>query len=129
MAATAWQAYKSARKYLMTGDIDLDSHALRMTLHTSASNCTNLLLSSFAQLTHEVAELNGYSSSGVNVPYLLSTARRATSVWPSQSRYPFEPGAAVSRTSSTRCCGEIRHWAFFKSSSATPSSPLRGPAS
>jgi hypothetical protein len=48
----------------MDATIDLDAGGIRMSLHTSASNAATLTLSTKAALTGEVAEANGYSSSG-----------------------------------------------------------------
>lgn len=64
MAASAWTFYNAAKKHLMDGAIDLDSHSFRMSLYTSASNAGSLLLSTRASITNEVTEGFGYSSSG-----------------------------------------------------------------
>jgi hypothetical protein len=64
MAAGAWTVYNEALKYLMTGDIDLDSATFRMSLFTSASNAATATLSTISEVTNEVSEANGYSSSG-----------------------------------------------------------------
>jgi hypothetical protein len=64
MAAGAWTFYNAAKKHLMDGTIDLDTHTFRMQLHTSASNAATLTLSTVAAVTSQVAEQFGYSSSG-----------------------------------------------------------------
>lgn len=64
MAAGNWTIYNEAKKYLMSGDIDLNTDTFRMTLHTSASNVATATLSTHGSVTGEVAEANGYSSSG-----------------------------------------------------------------
>lgn len=64
MAASAWALYNEAKKYLMSGDIDLNSSSFRMSLYTSASNANTATLSRLDEVTNEVAEANGYSSSG-----------------------------------------------------------------
>ncbi len=64
MAASSWTFYNAAKKHLMDGSIDLDTQTFRMSLHTSASNAATLTLSIKSQLTGEVAENYGYSSSG-----------------------------------------------------------------
>lgn len=64
MAAGAWNFYNAAKKHLMDGTIDLDSHTFRMQLHTSASNAATLTLSTVGAVTNQVAEQFGYSSSG-----------------------------------------------------------------
>lgn len=64
MAAGAWTFYNAAKKHLMDGTIDLDSHTFRMCLFTSASNAATPTLSTLAAVTNQVAEQFGYSSSG-----------------------------------------------------------------
>lgn len=64
MAATAWAFYNRAKRYLMSGDIDLDSSMFRIGLYTSASNADTATLTRHDQVTNEVSEANGYSSSG-----------------------------------------------------------------
>lgn len=63
MAAAAWQTYNLAKKKIGNTTINL-AGSLRMTLHTSASNAPTLTLGLYGSLTNEVAEGNGYSSSG-----------------------------------------------------------------
>lgn len=63
MAAGAWAVYNESKKYL--GNLTLSfATAKRITLHTSASNANTATLSIYSELTNEVTEANGYSSSG-----------------------------------------------------------------
>lgn len=64
MAASNFSIYNEAKKYLMSGDIDLNTDSFRMSLFTSASNATTATLSTYGSVTNEVTEANGYSSSG-----------------------------------------------------------------
>lgn len=64
MAAGQWVVYNKAKKKIGNGTMSLAATTYRMTLHTSASNAGTLTLSTFSQLTSEVTEANGYSSSG-----------------------------------------------------------------
>lgn len=64
MAAGAWTVYNEAKKYIGNTTINLAATVFRMSLHTSASNAATATLSIFNELTGEVAEANGYSSSG-----------------------------------------------------------------
>ena len=73
MAASAWVIYNLGKKYLMTGDIDLNASTIRMTLHTSASNAATATLSTYSQLTNELASGNGYSTSGKAITYTWTT--------------------------------------------------------
>jgi hypothetical protein len=64
MAAGAWTFYNEFKKYLGDGSIDLDANTWRMSLFTSASNAATATLSVISEVTNEVTEANGYSSSG-----------------------------------------------------------------
>lgn len=69
MAAGSWRIFDKFKRYMADGTLDLDAagHILRCTLHTSAANLSdgaNSALSVFNSVTGEVAEANGYSSSG-----------------------------------------------------------------
>lgn len=64
MAAGAWTLYNSGKEHIGDATIDLDTDNFRMSLYTSASNAATATLSSLGSLTNQVAEANGYSSSG-----------------------------------------------------------------
>jgi len=68
MAAGAWTLYNQARRYIMDGTLDINTNAWRLMLCTSASNAGTTTLSTKSQLTSEVAEAFGYSSSGKALP-------------------------------------------------------------
>lgn len=78
-AAGAWTFYNEAKKYLMQGDIDLNSATFRMGLYTSASNAGTATLSRHDQVTNEVTEGNGYSSSGKALAAVTWTAGASAS--------------------------------------------------
>lgn len=78
MAASAWVIYNEAKKYLMQGDIDLNAATLRMGLFTSASNAATATLSRLDEVTNEVTEANGYSSSGKALTYTWATGASAS---------------------------------------------------
>lgn len=63
MSASAWAVYNEAKKYLGSGGIVFPG-AFRISLHTSAGNFDTATLSIFSELTNELTEANGYSSSG-----------------------------------------------------------------
>lgn len=63
MAAGAWTVYNKAKKKIGNGTISLAATVFRMTLHTSAMR-TALTLSTHASLSGEIADGNGYSTSG-----------------------------------------------------------------
>jgi hypothetical protein len=89
MAAGAWTFYNAAKKHLMDGTIDLDTHSFRMLLFTSASNAATLTLSTLAAVTNQVAEQFGYSSSG------KALAGVTWAVGASASEYRFDCTATV----------------------------------
>ena len=59
MAAGNWLAYNEAKKYLVTGDLDLNGGALRMKLVSAAKAAavSNFTRSTFASLTHITTNL------------------------------------------------------------------------
>ena len=79
MAAGAWALYNEAKKYLMQGDIDLNAATFKMGLYTSASNANTATLSRHDEVTNEVTEANGYSSSGKTLTGVTWTAGASAS--------------------------------------------------
>jgi len=64
MAVGAFTFYNRAKNKLSGGGIDLRSGAFRATLHTSASNAATATLSTKGSVDNEIADGNGYSTSG-----------------------------------------------------------------
>jgi hypothetical protein len=64
MAAQAFKIYNLTKKKIGNGSINLGSGNFRVGLYQSASNAATLTLGVLGSLTNEVAEANGYSSSG-----------------------------------------------------------------
>jgi hypothetical protein len=62
--AAAWAVYNKAKKKIGNSTMNLAATVWRVTLHTSASNANTATLSTYASLDNQVAEANGYSSSG-----------------------------------------------------------------
>lgn len=83
MSATAWSVYNEAKKYIGAGTITFPG-TFRITLHTSASNFATATLSQHSELTNEVSEANGYSSSG------KALATEAWTVGASAGQYKFD---------------------------------------
>lgn len=83
MAAGAWTVYNEAKKYIGNGTLSL-AGAFRISLHTSASNANTATLSIQNELDNEVAEANGYSSSG------KALANEAWTVGASAGQYKFD---------------------------------------
>lgn len=89
MAAAAWKFYNVAKKYIGNATIDLDSHNFWVSLHTSASNASTATLSTLASVTGEIADGNGYSTSGK----VLSAVTWTTGA--SASEYRFDATARI----------------------------------
>ena len=83
MAAGAWTVLNKAKKKIGNATMSLASTVWRMTLHTSAMR-TVLTLSTFASLSGEVTEANGYSSSG------KALANEVWTVGASAGQYKFD---------------------------------------
>jgi len=64
MAASAWEFYNSFKEDMGDGTIDLDTQNFWVSLHTSAANVDDNTLSSFGSCDNEIADGNGYSTSG-----------------------------------------------------------------
>jgi len=61
MAASAFQLYNEAKKYLLTADIDLNAALLKAQLHKSTSNASTFTLSTLASVTVPVTG-GGYAA-------------------------------------------------------------------
>jgi hypothetical protein len=64
MAATAWQLYNTAKRYIGNGTIELGAGNFKMALFTSASNTSTFTLSTFGSLTNQISATGGYVSGG-----------------------------------------------------------------
>ena len=67
MAATAWQLYNSAKRYIGNGTITLGAGVFKMVLAQTASNASTFTLSTYASVTNEVAAAGGYVTGGRNL--------------------------------------------------------------
>jgi hypothetical protein len=67
MAASAWQLYNSAKKYIGNGTITLGAGVFKMVLATSASNTSTFTLSTYASVTNEISATGGYTTGGKNL--------------------------------------------------------------
>lgn len=67
MAATAWQLYNSAKKYIGNGTITLGAGVFKMVLAQTASNASTFTLSTYASVTNEIAAAGGYATGGRNL--------------------------------------------------------------
>jgi hypothetical protein len=67
MAASAWQLYNSAKKYIGNGTITLGAGVFKMVLARSASNASTFTLSTYASVTNEISATGGYTTGGKNL--------------------------------------------------------------
>lgn len=73
MAASKWLLYNEAKKYLLTGDLDLNSTIVRVKLCAGAKSAqiSNFTRSTFASLSHITTNL---SAAILSLPALVVTA-------------------------------------------------------
>ena len=64
MAATAWQLYNTAKRYIGNGTIELGAGNFKMALFRTSSNASTFTLSTFASLTAQISATGGYVSGG-----------------------------------------------------------------
>lgn len=64
MAAGAWKVFDSAKDYIGRAGFNFSANIFRITLHTSALTISTGAFSVYTPVGSEVAEQNGYSSSG-----------------------------------------------------------------
>lgn len=89
MAAGAWSIYNLAKKKIGNGTINLATAVFWLQLFTSASNANTASLGTLQSVTSEVAEGNGYSSSGKQL------ANRVWTVGASAGQYKFDADDVV----------------------------------
>jgi hypothetical protein len=136
MAASAWQLYNEAKKYIGNGTITLGAGVFKMVLATSASNASTFTLSAYSELTNEIAATGGYVTGGKN----LVPATGQWTVGASAKQYKFTystvgltftaSGAsltnvkyAVIRNSTGAGAGRLLCWCQLSSSQFTVTSP------
>ena len=85
MAASAWTLYNYAKRYIGNGTITLGAGVFKMLLATSASNATTLTISTYTQITGEIAQAGGYITGGRNL--VPSTAQWTVGASASQMKF------------------------------------------
>lgn len=136
MAASAWQLYNEAKKYIGNGTITLGAGVFKMVLATSASNASTFTLSAYSELTNEISATGGYVTGGKD----LVPATGQWTVGASAKQYKFTystvgltftaSGAsltnvkyAVIRNSTGAGAGRLLCWCQLSSSQFTVTSP------
>lgn len=124
MSASAWIFYTVAKKYLMTGTIQLDSHTFKLALYTSAAGTTatgNITsVSAFTMrgsLTGEVPAGDGYVAGGKTLSATTWT------IGESANEYRFD-ATAVIWTASGGIISNIRYGVIYKSGASAGAQQL-----
>jgi hypothetical protein len=87
MAAGKWKLYEAAKLGIHNGTIDLDSHAFKINLYLSTSNCDTLSGdTALANLTNQVATNFGYTQDTKAVT--ISTAQASGTVTVDETTNP-----------------------------------------
>ena len=79
MAASAWRIYNEAKKYLLTGDLDLNAGLMRIKIlkGTKAAAVSDYTRSTFASLTHETANITTPLRTLTNVAVTAGASAKA----------------------------------------------------
>lgn len=77
MAAGNWTATNNTRTYMLNGTFDWDTDVFKMALFTSSSNI-GASSTTYAGVTNEVANANGYTTGGVTLTISLSGTTTVT---------------------------------------------------
>ena len=139
MAASAWQLYNEAKKYIGNGTITLGAGVFKMVLATAASNASTFTLSAYSEITNEIAGsagTNGYIQGGRNL--VPATAQWTVGASAKQMKFTMSSvglaftasGAslvnikyAILRNSTGATAGRLLCWCQLSSSQFTVTSP------
>src|SRR5690242_11404375 len=77
MAATAWAFTNGGRTKLLDGTFDIDTDSWKMALFLSTSNI-GAASTTYAGLTNEVANANGYTTGGIAITLTLAGTTTVT---------------------------------------------------
>ena len=67
MAASAWQLYSYAKRYIGNGTITLGAGVFKMVLARTSSNASTFTISTYASVTSEISATGGYTTGGKNL--------------------------------------------------------------
>ena len=136
MAASAWQLYNEAKKYIGNGTITLGAGVFKMVLAKAASNASTFTLSAYSEITNEVAAAGGYVTGGRNL--VPATAQWTVGASAKQMKFTMSSvglaftasGAnlvnikyAILRNSTGATAGRLLCWCQLSSSQFTVTSP------
>ncbi len=136
MAASAWQLYNEAKKYIGNGTITLGAGVFKMVLAKAASNASTFTLSAYSEITNEIAAAGGYVTGGRNL--VPATAQWTVGASAKQMKFTMSSvglaftasGAnlvdikyAILRNSTGAAAGRLLCWCQLSSSNFTVTSP------
>jgi len=136
MAASAWQLYNEAKKYIGNGSITLGAGVFKMVLAQSASNASTFTLSAYSEITNEVAAAGGYVTGGRDL--VPATAQWTVGASAKQMKFTMSSiglaftasGAslvnikyAILRNSTGAAAGRLLCWCQLSSANFTVASP------
>ena len=139
MAASAWQLYNEAKKYIGNGTITLGAGVFKMVLAKAASNASTFTLSAYSEITNEIAGsagTNGYIQGGRNL--VPATAQWTVGASAKQMKFTMSSvglaftasGAsivdikyAILRNSTGATAGRLLCWCQLSSANFTVASP------
>ena len=139
MAASAWQLYNEAKKYIGNGTITLGAGVFKMVLAKAASNASTFTLSAYSEITNEIAGsagTNGYIQGGRNL--VPATAQWTVGASAKQMKFTMSSiglaftasGAslvdikyAIIRNSTGSGAGKLLCWCQLSSANFTVASP------
>lgn len=82
MAAGTWTLTNTGRTKLLNGTFDLDSDSFKVALFTASSNI-GAASTTYAGVTNEVSNANGYTTGGIAVTFNLSGTTSVTAAFTS----------------------------------------------
>jgi hypothetical protein len=85
MAASAWQLYNEAKKYIGNGTITLGAGVFKMVLAKASSNASTFTISVYSELTNEIGAAGGYVAGGRNL--VPATAQWVTGASAKQMKF------------------------------------------
>lgn len=96
MTAGTWTFPNGARTNLLNGTFDIDSDTWRVALVTSSSNIGSST-TTWAGVTNEVAQANGYTTGGVSVTLTLSGTTSVTASFSTNPTWAASGGSITAR--------------------------------
>lgn len=96
MAAGAWTFTAAGRKFLLDGTFDIDTDTFKMALLLSTSNIGSGS-TTYAGLTNEVANANGYTTGGIGVTMTLAGTTTVTATYSSNPVWTASGGSITGR--------------------------------